>query len=122
MKIIQKTVTVNNSVEYHSKHLQLINPFLPVELSPKEREILGTFMSFKGELAEKERFGTSYRKEVKNLLSMSDGNLTNHISSLRLKGAIVENPQGTLYIPSFLFPEQEKQFYQFKVVYNESNP
>lgn len=116
MKIIQKSILQLKGAEYYIYHLSIINPFLPVELTPKEREVLGTFMAFKGGLADKDRFGTTFRKEVKNTLSMSDGGLSNHITSLKSKGAITENLQGILQIAPILLPEERQQNYQFKIV------
>lgn len=49
MAIIQKGLVGLIGKDYYIRHLSIINPFLPVELTPKEREVLGTFMSFKGE-------------------------------------------------------------------------
>jgi len=116
MKIIQKGIVGLKEAQYYIYHLSIINPFLPIELTPKEREILGTFMSFKGDLAEKNRFGTTFRKEVKNILRMSDGGLSNHLSSLKEKGAIREDLGGVIVIASILLPEEKQQFYQFKIV------
>ena len=116
MKIIQKSILQLKGAEYYTYHLSIINPFLPVELTPKEREVLGTFMSFKGNLASRDRFGTSFRKEVKTMLSMSDGGLSNHISSLKSKGAIKEDLNGSIQIASILLPEEKQQNYQFKIV------
>jgi hypothetical protein len=73
-------------------------------------------MSFKGDLAEKDRFGTTFRKEVKSILSMSDGGLSNHISSLKSKGAIRDDLNGIIQVASILLPEEKQQFYQFKIV------
>ena len=115
MVIIQKGLIGLKGTEYYIQHLSIINPFLPVELTPKEREVLGTFMSFKGDAAEKDRFGPTLRKEVKALLNMSDGGLSNHISSLRNKGAILQY-QGSTKIAEILLPEEKAQFYQFKIV------
>lgn len=116
MKIIQKSILQLKGAEYYIYHLSIINPFLPVELTPKEREVLGTFMSFKGEIAENDRFGTTLRKLVKSTLSMSDGGLSNHLSSLKSKGAIKEDLQGILQIAPILLPEERQQNYQFKIV------
>lgn len=116
MKIIQKGIIGLKDAQYYIYHLSIINPFLPVELTPREREVLGTFMSFKGDLAEKDRFGTSFRKEVKNILKMSDGGLSNHLSSLKDKGAIKEELGGVIVIAPILLPEEKQQFYQFKIV------
>jgi hypothetical protein len=116
MKIIQKGILGLKEAQYYIYHLSIINPFLPVELTPKEREVLGTFMSFKGDLAEKDRFGTSSRKEVKKLLAMSDGGLSNHLSALRSKGAIREDLNGVIQVAAILLPEEKQQNYQFKIV------
>jgi hypothetical protein len=116
MKIIQKGIVGLKEAQYYIYHLSIINPFLPIELTPKEREVLGTFMSFKGDLADKDRFGTTFRKEVKTLLSMSDGGLSNHLTSLKSKGAIQENLQGIMQIAPILIPEDKQQFYQFKII------
>jgi DNA-binding CsgD family transcriptional regulator len=116
MRIIQKSILQLRGAEYYVYHLSIINPFLPVALSPREIEVLGTFMSFKGELAEKDRFGTTFRKEVKKMLSMSAAGLSNHINSLKSKGAIKENLQGYLEIIDILLPEDKQQNYQFKIV------
>jgi hypothetical protein len=116
MRIIQKAILQLKGAEYYIYHLSIINPFLPIELTPKEREVLGTFMSFKGPLAEKDRFGTSFRKEVKTMLSISDGGLSNHLSSLKSKGAIKEDLTGIIQVASILLPEEKQQFYQFKIV------
>lgn len=116
MRIIQKSILQLKGAEYYIYHLSIINPFLPIELTPKEREVLGTFMSFKGDLAEKERFGTSFRKVVKTMLSLSDGGLSNHLTSLKSKGAIQEDLHGIMQVAPILIPEEKQQFYQFKIV------
>jgi hypothetical protein len=116
MKIIQKGIVGLKDAQYYIYHLSIINPFLPIELTPKEREVLGTFMSFKGDLAEKDRFGTTFRKEVKKMLTMSDGGLSNHLTSLRSKGAIKEDLTGIIQIATILLPEEKQQNYQFKIV------
>ena len=116
MKIIQKGIVWLKDAQYYIYHLSIINPFLPIELTPKEREVLGTFMSFKGDLAEKDRFGTTFRKEVKKMLSISDGGLSNHLSALKSKGAIREELGSLIQIAAILLPEEKQQFYQFKIV------
>ena len=73
-------------------------------------------MSFKGEVAEKDRFSTYFRKEVKEVLKLSDGGLSNHLKALKDKGAIKEELNGTITIASFLLPAERQQFYQFKIV------
>ena len=116
MKVIQKGIIGLKEAQYYIYHLSIINPFLPIELTPKERIVLGTFMSFKGDLADKDRFGTTFRKEVKKMLTMSDGGLSNHLSSLKSKGAIKEDLNGVIQIAEILLPEDKQQNYQFKIV------
>jgi hypothetical protein len=113
--IIQKGILGLKEAEYYIQHLNIINAFMPVELTPKEREVLGTFMSFKGELTKSDRFGTSYRKKVKEMLSLSDGGLSNYMNTLRKKEAIMEK-DGVLIISPFLIPAEKVQCYQFKIV------
>jgi len=113
--MIQKAITALTELEYNVTHLNIINTFLPVNLTPKEIEVLAGFMSLKGILVDKDRFGTTFRKEVKNNLKMSDAGLSNHLGNLKTKGAIKENLEGNLSIQEFLFPEESKQFYQFKI-------
>lgn len=115
MRIIQKGIVSLKGNQYYIHHLSIINTFLPVEITPKEREVLGTFMTFKGEMAEKNRFSSMYRKEVKELLRLSDGGLSNHLTSLRNKGAITEDAEGNTIIAPILLPEEKQQFYQFKI-------
>ena len=47
---------------------------------------------------------------------MSDGGLSNHITSLKSKGAIQEDLQGIMQIAPILIPEEKQQFYQFKII------
>ena len=117
MEIIQKAIK-KTGAEYYIKHLGIINPFLPLELTPKEREVLGTFMSLEGETAKRDRFGTSFRKDVKAALNLSDGGLGNHLGALQNKGAIYKELDGTLHIKDYLFPEEGEQKYQFRLINN----
>ena len=47
--------------QYYTKHLSIVNIFLPIQLTPKEIEVLAAFMSLEGDIAD-QRFGTSARK------------------------------------------------------------
>lgn len=116
MKILEKSLINLTPKEYYLFHLSIINIFSPVEITPKEREVLAVFLSFTGERAETERFSSYFRKKVKIELKLSDGGLTNHITSLKNKGAIVERIDGTLFVSESLLPEPKKQLYQFKIL------
>lgn len=122
MITISKRISNLSREEYYAWHLKILNTFLPVQLTSKEIEVLGLFMSFQGEQAEEERFGEFLRKKVKRQLGLSTSGLSNHIRSMVLKKAIVEDDLGVLQVHQFLlFPEDKEQFYQFKIeIKNES--
>jgi hypothetical protein len=113
--IIQHSVRVTKANEYFSKHLEIISPFLPAHLTKKEVEVLGMFMSF-DESGILKRFDTPYRKIVRDTIGLSHSGLSGHISNLIAKAAITEELNGDLTIKSYLFPEETKQFYQFKIL------
>ena len=95
--------------EYYHKHLMIINPFLPIHLTPKEIEVLALFMSMTGDIS-KDRFGTTARKIVMEKLELSRSGLSNHMKSLKNKGFIKKDK-----ILPILFPEENEQMYQFKI-------
>ena len=88
MVIIQKGLIGLKGTAYYIQHLSIINPFLPVELTPKEREVLGTFMSFKGDAAEKDRFGPTLRTEVKALLKQILSTVKNELPTITEEEAL----------------------------------
>lgn len=115
MEVIKKALQLKED-KYYSTHLSIINPMLPVSLTPKEIEVLAAFMSLKGDIANVDRFATSCRKVIKKKLELSDGGLGNYIKSLRSKGFIKQNEDGILFIPKVLFAEENSQGYMFKIV------
>lgn len=114
MKTIKKIVSLPRA-KYYIKHLEIINPLLPISLTPKEIEVLGMFLSLNGSVAQEDRFGTSCRKIVKEALSLSDGGLGNYIKSLKDKGFLYFSPQGKLQTFPFLIPEEKAQGYMFRL-------
>lgn len=116
MEIIQKELVFKKDLDYYSTHLDIINPFIPNKLTSKERAVLAMFMSFKGELAEKDRFGTSLRKIVRKEMKLSPGGLGNYIRAFKEKEVINEELDGSFTIVKYLFPNDNKQFYQFKLL------
>ena len=111
--MIKKELSLG-AIEYYNTHLQLINPLLPVHLTPKEIEVLATFMSFTGILAE-DRFGTTAKKKVKEKLNLSNAGLSNYMRALKDKGFIEDDT-----ILPILFPENGHQEYYFKLKNYES--
>lgn len=116
MNIIRKILRLNKE-EYYKKHLLIINHLLPIQMTPKEAEVLAAFMSLEGDIAN-DPFGTSGRKIVKNKLGISAGGLGNYLDQLKKKGFILSN-DNTLYILPILIPERKVQGYQFKLENNE---
>lgn len=114
--IIKKTLELTTPQEYYKKHLEIINPVLPTQMTPKEIEVLSNFMSLKGEIAEEDRFGTHCRKKVKANLNLSNGGLANYLRILKDKGFINTEADGQYSIPFFLFPQSMQQQYEFKII------
>lgn len=115
MGILQKSLMLEEK-DYYTTHLEIINPFIPNKLTEKEREVLGMFMSFTGKLAEKNRFDTSFRKDVRKELKLSPGGLGNYIKAFKDKEVVTEGLDGVITIKPYLFPEEKEQFYQFKLI------
>ena len=101
---------------FYVKHLEIINPFLPIRLTPKEIDVLAAFMSLEGELAE-DRFGTTGRKIVMKKLGITPGGLGNYLKSLKTKGFVYKKG-GALHIASIVLPSNDKvyQDYRFRLV------
>lgn len=117
MEIIQKQLVLKEE-KYYEKHLEVINPFLPknAKMTEMEIKVLSLFMSFTGEVAEQERFGTFLRKKVLSKLTISGPGLSNYIASLKKKGILVEGLADNLTIHNAILAEDAKQFYQFKII------
>ena len=88
MKIISKSLDLSRE-EYFKKHLLIINPLLPVQLTDKEAEVIAAFMTIESELG-KFTFDTTGRKEVRKMLNLSHGGLGNYIRILKDKGFLLE--------------------------------
>ena len=112
IKRISKTLKLD-SKNFYQKHLEVINPFLPIKLTPKEIEVLSEFMNLEGDL-EEDRFGTTARKVVKTNLNISAGGLGNYLKSLKEKGFIYKK-YGALFISEVVLPAQFEQEYYFKI-------
>ena len=115
MGVIKKIMNVSKD-EYFIVHLSIINPLLPVKMTPKEVEVLGTFMGIEGEVAEKDRFGTTCKKIVKEKLNLSDGGLGNYIKSLKEKGFLYYNENKVLCLLDVLLADKTGQSYMFRII------
>lgn len=105
-----------SKLEYYKTHLSIINCLLPVKLTPKEIEVLASFMSLEGDIAVY-RFGKTGRKIIMEQLELSTSGLSNYIISLTNKGFLkeVNADNNTILIHPILVPENTEQIYSLKL-------
>ena len=116
MKAIKKKLSLPKS-EYYTKHLSIVNVFLPVSMTPKEIEVLAAFMSLEGDIA-KQRFGTSARKMVMASMGIKPGGLGNYFKSLLMKEFLIKSETEGFVILPLLYPEPDTQNYMFQLIKN----
>lgn len=116
MKIIQKSFKLPKQ-QYYKKHIEIINTFLPIQLTEKEIEILSSFLSLDKNIIEEDTFNSFARKIIKRDLNLSAGGLGNHLKSMIEKGFLDKNKMtNRISIKSFLLPEENSQGYQIKII------
>jgi len=116
---IRKKIFHYTKQDYYTMHLFIINPFLPIKLSPKEIEVLACFMSLTGDVTEEGQFSKGARRIVRNRLNLSHGGLGNYLKSIETKGFIRFDEMGIGYIPTILIPDKELQGYNFEIELKE---
>ena len=116
MSKISKTITVKNKLDYYKNHPEIINPMLPVKLTPKELDIMAGFLELDND-ARYDRFGPQAKKVVRNQTGISHSGMSNYIKSLIDKGFLVQNEVGVLRIRKILVPSEGNQSYEFKLRY-----
>jgi hypothetical protein len=114
MTPIQKVLRLTK-YDYYEKHLSLVNPLLPIQLTPMEIKVLSRFMALEGDIAQY-RFGTGARKIVKDNLGLSTAGLSNYMGSLTEKGFLVKRGEDQMDILPILFPDKSEQTYMFKLI------
>jgi hypothetical protein len=112
MRVIKKTFILSKE-EYYTKHLSIINPLLPQQMTPKEIEVVACFLSLEGDLA-KDPFSTTGRKIVRDRLDLSPGGLGNYINQLRDKKFLIVKEDKLLILP-ILMPSSDEQTYHLKL-------
>lgn len=100
--------------EYYQTHLSLINPILPVKMTPKEIEVLAAFMGLEGDISQY-RFGPSAKKLVMREVGITPAGLSNYLRTLTDKKFLIKTGDITTILP-ILYPEEGEQFYKFKLV------
>lgn len=116
MKVIQKVFKLPKS-EYYKKHLAIINPLLPVQMTDKEVEVIAAFLDVESELG-KYTFSSLGRKKIREKLKLSHGGLSNYIRELKNKSFLVKDKDGELTILDILRVEPGVQGYQIKLINN----
>ena len=114
MKIIEKSLVLPKD-KFFEKHLAIINPLLPVQLTYKEIEVISSFLTVEAEIGKRFTFSNIGRKEVKKKLDLSNGGLSNYIRALKEKKIILEDENKELYILDILKPTGKTQGYQIKL-------
>ena len=112
--IVRKVLKLD-ALAYYATHLKLINPLLPIQLTPKEIELLANFMSLTGDI-DGDRFGPTARRMIKMKMNISTAGISNYMRSLKDKGFV----NGNIILP-LLFPENGEQMYQIKLINYESS-
>lgn len=112
MEVIYKTIKLKK-LDYYKTHLSIINPVLPIQMTPREIDILASFMNLEGDIAQ-QRFGTTAKKIIMAELGLKPSNLSNFIRDLLKKGFLIKKIDNIEIWP-LLLPEPNKQQYQFKL-------
>lgn len=114
MKVITKKIKLNR-LDYYIRHLNIINTMLPIQLTQREIEVLGGFMSLTGDL-KKDPFSSLGRKLVMEKVGIKNmGGLGNFLNQLKQKGFIKEK-DNTLTIIPLIIPNEDEQEYNFKII------
>jgi hypothetical protein len=114
MEILRKKLVLPKN-DYYTKHLSIMNVFLPIKMTPKEIEVLAAFMSLEGDIAV-QRFGTSARKLVMSSMGIKPGGLGNYFKSLKEKGFLLEHEIEKFTIFPMLYPDPAVQNYMFQLL------
>lgn len=118
MKIIKKTLQVTQ-LEYYKKHLAIVNTVLPVQMTPKQLEVIANFM-FLENTKHKDPFNGICRKIVMHNVGISPGGLGNYLNQLKKLGFLLLK-DGYLTILPILIPEKGEQEYQFKLILKDED-
>ena len=101
----KKTFTFTERVDYIKLYIKILQAIDPGELmTSRELDVLATFLSFDGYVAQTARFSRSFRKEAMRQLNMSPAQLTNILKELTRKEVIREDQAGELYVDMSYIP------------------
>lgn len=111
MEILRREVVFDNVVDFFIAHIKILNIFLPQDkvLTEAEIKLMGNFLKMPGE-----QFSPKNKKEVKEVLGLSDTAINGHILRIRKKGFIVEKEDGLLEILQMFKANLNGQGYEVK--------
>lgn len=121
MKVTRKIVNVSSDLKSLFRHYLTITKHLN-KLRPKEIDVLATILYYneieKPNFANEEDrwkkvMGYDGKLAVREALNMEEYNLNNLLTSLRKKGAIIDNKVSPYYIPKI-----EKDTTDFQIIFN----
>lgn len=90
-------------------HAMILNVFMGNRFTHSEIEVIAALAS------STDMFSLESRKKIKKDLELSDAGLTNYISSLKRKGAVIMKDNKPILLPLFLVDPKENE-YQIKTV------
>ena len=97
-----------DGIDYFKKHLEIIEVFLPIKFTDKEKDLLSYVMFNTDDYVLKQSVKNAIRKKF-NLSSQMLYNITR---SLKNKGALIEIDE-RLVIVSTIIPNKKNQKYEF---------
>lgn len=102
-----KRFTFLDKQSYIRLYIRIVEAISPLEvLTSREIDVLSTFLSFQGEVAEKSRFSGNFRKEAMEILDMRTAQMTNILKDLREKGIITKSEGRDVVHPLYIPPAE----------------
>lgn len=118
---VRKNLTLP-TMEYYITHLSIINTVIPqrLRITPREIDVLASFLT----IPTSSRFTSHGRKTVRDMLSLSQSSLSNHIKSLISKKFILSSPDDDttpIDVASNIIPTPTQE-YHIKITHDASLP
>ena len=113
MKVIQKSFELSK-IDYYKFHFRLVDAIFSAGMTDKEMDILSCFLSLPESVTKINLFNSEARKEVSEILGMSDSGISNHLKNMKAKGFLKREADILVVIPGLL-PAENMQGYNFKI-------
>lgn len=106
MIVLRKTLKVTPE-DYFRKHLQIINVFMPVQLTGREIDVLAAFMYY-------DNFKADTKQRICDMLNISSAGMGNYMATLKKKGYIIKDEKDNYTIIPVIRPASTAiQMYDF---------